>query len=282
MVYRYRKGRYNRRTGIYKRKGYSMYKLYKNRSGAAQARQIYGLNKKLKFIERKTRPEINIAPLVQGTILSTDGSTLTGVSANVRVSGPINLTNLLSETQSSAGQAGYATVEGRFARLQNITMKGLFTYDVASTGPDATPSYADLQRMISYLRIVIVQTKATRSSSAPSNSDIWSSDTQGSDTLQTATALNQFACVRAPLQYGLARIAKVLSDKTYMISDTRQAVNIKTKLKYVKNWYKSPSEDGPKGGVYMYVMMMNSSGLTTGNVSSCAFTYVSKCVYTDA
>lgn len=280
MVYRNRKGYYNRRRGIYRRKGYSMYKLYKNRSGAAQARQIYGLNKKLKFIERKTRPEINIAPLVQGTILSTDGNTLLGVSSNVRVSGPINLTNLLGVGQT--GQNGYASIEGRFARLQNITMKGLFTYDVASTGPDATPSYADLQRMISYLRIVIVQTKATRSSAAPANSDIWSSDTQGSDTLQTATALNQFAAVRAPLQYGLARIAKVLSDKTYMISDTRQAVNIKTKLKYVKNWYKSPSEDGPKGGVYMYVMMMNSSGLTTGNVSSCAFTYVSKCVYTDA
>lgn len=278
MVYSNRKGYYNRRRGIYRRKGYSMYKLYKNRSGAAQARQIYGLNKKLKFIERKTRPEINIAPLVQGTILSTDGSTLMGVSANVRVSGPINLTNLLGVGQTA--QNGYASIEGRFARLQNITLKGLFTYDTASVG--TTPSYSDLQRMVSYLRIVIVQTKATRSSAAPANSDIWSSDTQGSDTLQTATALSQFAAVRAPLQLGIARIAKVLSDKTYMISDTKQAINIKTKLRYVKNWYKSPTEDGPKGGVYMYVMMMNSSGLTEGNVSSCAFTYVSKCVYTDA
>lgn len=280
MVYSNRKGYYNRRRGTYRRKGYSMYKLYKNRSGAAQARQIYGLNKKLKWIERKTRPEINIAPLVQGTILSTDGNTLTGVSANVRVTGPINLTNLRTAEQTA--QTGSVEIGGRFARLQNITMKGLFTYDVASTGSDASPSYADLQRMVSYLRIVIVQTKSTRSSSAPANSDIWSSDTQGSNTLTTSPALTQFAAVRAPLQFGLARIAKVLSDKTYMISDTRQAVNIKTKLKYVKNWYKSITEDGPKGGVYMYVMMMNSSGLTTGNVSSSAFTYVSKCVYTDA
>lgn len=280
MVYRNRKGYYNRRRGTYRRKGYSMYKLYKNRSGAAQARQIYGLNKKLKWIERKTRPEINIAPLVQGTILSTDGDTLTGVSSNVHVSGPISLTNLRTAEQSS--QTSSVQIEGRLARLQNITLKGLFTYDVASTGSSSSPSYADLQRMVSFLRIVIIQTKSTRSSGAPNNSDIWSNDTQGSNTLSTSPALTQFACVRAPLQYGVARIAKVLSDKTYMISDTKQAVSIKTKLRYVKNWYKSITEDGPKGGVYMYVMMLNSNGQTTGNVSSSAFTYVSKCVYTDA
>ena len=284
MVYGRRNTRkYNRRTGVYKRKGYSMYKLYKSRSSGDQARQIYGLNKKLKYIERKTRPEINIAPLVQGIIYSSQGNTLGDVSSHIHVSGPINLTNLISETQAAAGTAGYATVEGRFARLQNITMKGLFTYNIAGTTSGETVDRADLQRMIAYLRVVIIQTKATRSALAPANSDIWSSSIQGSDTtIENPTALNEYAAVRAPLQYGLSRIAKVLSDKTYMISDTKQAVNIKTKLRYVKNWYKSPSEDGPKGGVYMYVMMYDSTGDVAGDVSSSTFSYVSKCVYSDA
>ena len=55
------------------RSGYSMYKLYRKRSSAAQARQIYGLNKKLKRIQRLTKPEINIAPLVQGSLQSSEG-----------------------------------------------------------------------------------------------------------------------------------------------------------------------------------------------------------------
>ena len=104
----------------------------------------------------------------------------------------------------------------------------LFTYNIAGVTSGDTIERTDLQRMIAYLRIVIIQTKATRSALAPANSDIWSSTVQGSDTTtENPTALNEYAAVRAPLQYGLSRIAKVLSDKTYMISDTKQAVNIK-------------------------------------------------------
>ena len=104
--YRRTGNRYARRG----RSGYSMYKLYKSRSSGAQARQIYGLNKKLKRIQRLTKPEINIAPLVQTTLRSDQGSLVVGGS-NVRYFTPIQLTNLIS--QDSAGVAGFARLEGR-------------------------------------------------------------------------------------------------------------------------------------------------------------------------
>lgn len=265
--YRRTGNRYARRS----RSGYSMYKLYKSRSSGAQARQIYGLNKKLKRIQRLTKPEIKIAPLVQGQMLSTDGTTSNGT----QLMNPVNLTNLLPGGSTASG--GNVVIDGRFARIQNITLKGLFTYNISGTGDN----YDDLQRMVSYMRIVIVQTKATRGQFI-SSSDVWPVNILGTDSTLTATNLLPFAQLRAPLRPGLSRICKVLSDKTYMLSDTKQAVNIKTKLKYVRSWYKTPTEEGPKGQVMMFVMMLNQDYGDANNVSATSFNYVSKCVYSDA
>lgn len=157
----------------------------------------------------------------------------------------------------------------------------MFSYGVAGLGDPV--NVADLQRMMAYLRVVIVQTKATRGEFLAYN-DVWTTNNAGTVTVEgvTPTALSPFATVRAPLRLGLARSAKVISDKTYTLSDTRQAVNIKTKLKYVKSWYRSPSESVPKGHVLMFVMLYDQTGSLTPNVSSATFNFVSKCVYTDA
>ena len=265
--------RYTRRG----RSGYSMYKLYKSRSSGAQARQIYGLNQKMKRIQRLTRPEINIAPLYQEQLLSNAG----GSEVNgVRIYGGYRLTNLQSEGDDT--NYSLAQLQGRFARIQNITIKGVFTYDEPTT---AELDPVDLQRMVCYLRVVLIQTKATRATAIDYN-DVFSSTIAGSDTsdynFTRRTNLNSYSMVRAPLKVGLARIAKVLSDKTYMISDTKQAVNIKTKLRYVKNWYKSPSDDGAKGDVWMFVMIYNQTAGDALDINRCRFNFVSKCVYTDA
>lgn len=278
MAY-YRK--YRRTRNRYARKGrsgYSMYKLYKSRSSGAQARQIYGLNKKLKAIQRRTRPEINIAPLVQGVMSTQSGGV---VSNYVRMFDPVNLTNLLPE--GSTPDASNAVLDGRFARIQNITLKGIFCYNTIGLGEAPPYDVSDMQRMNAYLRIVIIQTKATRGSSI-SYADVWTRNNAGTVTPTgvSPTPLTAFATIRAPLQLGLARIGKVISDRTYMISDTRQAVNIKTKLKYVKNWFVSSSETVPKGNVYMFAMMYDQGQDSTPNVSSATFSYISKCVYTDA
>ena len=118
--YRRTRNGYTRR----RRSGYSMYKLYKNRSSAAQSRQIYGLNKKLKRIQRLTKPEVNIAPLVSTTMRSDQGAAIFAGSNVKRFQ--IQLTNLVS--QDADAVANYARLEGRFARIQNITVKGTLTY----------------------------------------------------------------------------------------------------------------------------------------------------------
>lgn len=252
------------------RPGYSMYKLYKSRSSAAQARQIYGLNKKLKRIQRLTKPELNIAPLVQGALQSDEGG---NVYNGVRIYGPTKLTNLVSADMSGASSNTNALLDGRFARIQNITMKGVFTYDNAAE--------VDTQRMVCYMRIVLFQTKASRAQDI-NYSDVFSTTIAGTKSTGTSNDLNAYSMIRAPLKYGLSRVAKVLSDKTYTISDTKQAVNVKTKLRFVRNWYKAPSEPGPKGDVWMIVMIFNQEGVDNTNISDCRFNYISKCVYTDA
>lgn len=280
MAYRRKYARYRssyRRGGKYR---YSMYKLYKNRSSKAQSRQIYGLNKKLKWIQRLTKPEVKIAPLVQGSLLSSTGGTLIN---GVRIFPPIELTNLRPQGSDpdAAGNQGCDILDGRFARLQNLTIKGVFSY-VNGTTVDLDP--VDLQRMLAYMRIVIIQTKTSRGTVVNTN-DLWSTTVDGTTTIEagTGTALSPYSMIRAPLRIGVARVGKVISDKQYMLTDTKQAVNIKTKLKYVKNWYAAPAESGPKGTVYMYVMLYNMNNDDVyGYASDVRFDYVSKCVYTDA
>lgn len=275
-----------RRTGRrYARKGrsgYSMYKLYKSRSSGAQARQIYGLNKKLKRIQRLTKPEINIAPLVQTTMRSDQGTPVyTG--SNVKVFS-LTLSNLLA--QDATAVAGYARLEGRFARIQNITVKGTFSYYSAESG--LIDSVADIQRQPAYARVVIYQTKNARSADVD-YSDVFSTTTAGTTVDSTGAAgtlLTNYAIMRAPLALGLARVAKVISDKLYTISDTKQSIMIKTKLKYVRNWYQAPSDNTPKGQVRMLVLLYNSSANNSSQViaeaSDCRLDLISKCVYTDA
>lgn len=88
--------------------------------------------------------------------------------------------------------------------------------------------------------------------------------------------------MRAPLANGLARKCKVLSDKKYMISDTRQSVDIKTKLKYIKNWYSAPTEIHAKGEIVMFAQILNVIGDTVDDPNTATFSYVSKLAYTDA
>lgn len=277
MVYyrKYRSRRYGRRGN---RRTLSSYSIATRTSAKAQSRQIYALRRRMTRIQRLTKPEIKIAPLVNGALATDEGVIPTGYT-NVRVFTPQSLSNIVSESTNNPG-AGVAVLDGRFARLQSITLKGIVTYrtSVITGAGDYPPEYADLQRSMAMMRVVLIQLKSTRSNGLPAPSDVWSYTVAGSDQAEGTTYLTPLALMRGPLRLGLGRIAKVLSDKTYMLSDTRQAVNIKTKLRYLKPWYRSQTEDIAKGTVAMYVMMYTADTLT----SDIVFDYVSKCAYTDA
>lgn len=276
--YRRTGNRYARRS----KNSYSMYKLYKSRSSGAQARQIYGLNKKMKAIQRRTRPEINIAPLVSRTLRSDQG-TAVYTGSQVKYFEPVQLTNVLSADATAV--YGFARLEGRFARIQNITLKGTFSYLNSSAGLDIV---TDLQRQPAYARVLIYQTKTTRGDEL-TVSDIFSTTSAGTvldSTGSPGAFLGNYTLMRAPLALGLARKAKIISDKLYMISDTKQAIMIKTKLRYVKNWYQAPNETVPKGNVMMMVLLYNTSSnaddTSVVSASECRLDLISKCVYTDA
>lgn len=231
---------------------FSKFSTYKNRTSKAQAYQIYRLNKKINYIQKRTKPEVSITPILTRTNNSGAINVLSYNSAT--------LTNLLPE--GSDASTTHSIINGRFARLQSLTIKGLFTYALAGDSP-----YADIQRMPCILRVVLVQTRTTRAQ-ALEQSDIFNPNLTG------------YAAMRGPLATGLARIAHVLSDKQYYISDTKQLVNIKTKLKYLKNWYTAPSDAYAKGNVEMHSLIYSPTGPTTNG--SASFTYVTKVAYTDA
>ena len=99
---------------------FSKYSTYKNRTSKAQAYQIYRLNKKINYIQHRTKPEVKIAPLMQGTF-----TTPTNTNAS-RASGYI-LTNFVSEDTANVPN-GYVKISGRFARMQSLKITGTFTY----------------------------------------------------------------------------------------------------------------------------------------------------------
>lgn len=263
MPYAYRNFRRYRRKYAPKRT-FSSLSLYKKRTSKAQAYQIYRLNKKINRIQSRTKPEVKIAPLVQGSFT-------TPTNANTSRSSGYVMTNFVGE-EATEIPAGYVKINGRLARMQSMKITGTFAYTKNLT------SNLDMQRMPCYLRIVIVQLRAARTDEIRTD-DIWTLTTEPAG---AGTALSEYGKMRAPLATGLARKAKVLSDKKYMISDTRQSVDIKTKLKFIRNWYSAPSEIHAKGEIVMFSQILNVIGNVEGDPNQATFTFVSKLAYTDA
>ena len=225
MVY-YKKTRKTTKWRRPRRTTFSKYGTYRNRSSAAQARQIYLLNKRISSIMKRTKPEINISPILTRTFSNVWNDEATSHPNTTYQSA--TLTNLAPEGVSPSDQ--YSVLKGRFARLQSLTVKGLLTFSVAGYETDGTAAqdptvpfperYMDLQRMPVLMRLVMVQTRTTRGQSL-SQADIFNPD------------LTDLAAIRGPLATGLSRIAKVLCDKQYSISDTSQVRNVKVKCKYI-------------------------------------------------
>ena len=230
---------------------FSKYSTYKNRSSKAQAYQIYRLNKKINWIQKRTKPETNISPILSRTFSHTWNDEATTHPLLVYSSSA--LTNLRPEGTTPDPQ--YSVLKGRFARLQSLTLKGILSYNVpgyesdGATSPSDVPfpdRFMDLQRMPVLMRLVMIQTRTTRGAGL-AQADVFNPD------------LQNLAAIRGPLATGLSRIAHVLCDKQYMISDTSQIKNIKVKCKYLKNWYTAPSEVYAKGNVEVHVLIYNPS-----------------------
>lgn len=251
MVYR----RYVRRRNA-RRKTLSNYKIATRTSARSQARQIYALNRKINYIQKRTKPEIQICRrTIQATLPFTANTTGHVLWGGV---GSINFLPPLGGQTSDLNPTGVAN---NFARLLSFNLYGNFYY----TDPPND------QNTPIRLRLVIAQSKTTRAE-APDEEDVFSRG-------------NTSSPVYGPLQTGLARTLKVLSDRSYTLSFQRPNVAIKTKLKYLLSYYRdanaassnSPSEAISKGAIYVFYAVYAASTFT-----NCSLSLEGKLAYTDA
>lgn len=213
------------------RKGYrkgsarlSSYAIATRTGARAQSRQIYALTRKIRRIERQTRPEFKVFYVNGGaqTPSFTSGTgyvySLTGTSPNI---------------------------DGNFARYISAT-----TYFSAVYG-----SIANTNNPICF-RVVGVQTKSTRSDNVAPN-DVFNGLTISNTTFNGAfsgdEAQNAF---NGPLKEGLARTAKVLFDRKFYLSFQRPNISSKIKCRRLMNYYNSPGtqESMAKGSINVYVL----------------------------
>lgn len=207
MVYR----RYARRR-TYRRKTLSNYRIATRTSARSQAKQIYALKRRINVIQRRTKPEILITRRT-GTPLVSDGSftPVTGLATFAYGGGSVSSFQPQLPTSGTETNGGAGVLSpNRFARLLSFKLTGSISYS-GTPQTTATPYV---------LRVVIVQTRTTRSDTVGAN-DIF---------LDSNPVFNS-------LQSGLARTARVLSDKRYYLSYQRPVIAIKTVLKRLTNFY---------------------------------------------
>lgn len=242
------------------RRALSNYRIATRTSAKSQSRQIYALNKKINYIQKRTKPEIAISRRTIDSTLAFTSNSTGSVQWNP---GPTSA--FIPSLGSQSGDlniAGTSLKINNFARLLSFTLYGNFYYSQAPTGTDNPIR----------LRIVIAQLRATRAE-APNQNDVFAGGNAGS-------------AVYGPLQTGLARTLKVLSDRHYTLSYQYPNVVIKTPLRYLMPYYRdgnistssgnASSESIAKGGIYVFYAVYGAT------FTNCSLSLEGKLAYTDA
>lgn len=257
----YRKRYYRRRNA---RKALSNYSIATKTGAKSQARQIYYLRKRISKIQRLTKPEIVTIQRNSSKInlISGQGSVTwivgTGTTSGVIQPdlGPIN-NNVIGDVSSA--------VPNNFARLNSLRILGNMQYNAVSN--TSVPVN---------LRLVIVQLRSSRQTTL-SASDIFTSGSSSED---------NFSAVFGPLQTGLSRTCKVLSDKRYCLSFQGPSINIRTPLKYLMSFYRDANSNASgegssdpiyKGSIYIFYAIYTAAVDPVGSLN-----LLFKLAYTDA
>ena len=255
MAYR---RRYVRRRAA-RRKTLSNYRIATRTSSKAQSRQIYALKRRIDVIQRRTKPEIMIHRRIGNAILNFTTSA-SGLFEWSSPPGSVQFAPPLGTQTSDLNTASSVTPSNNFARLLSYTLYGNFYYTDLPNDQNGPVR----------LRVVICQLRATRGE-VLGPSDVFSNGNAGS-------------AVYGPLQTGLARTLKVLSDRHYTLSFQRPNIAIKTKLKYLLPFYRdsnasgsaTSSESWAKGGIYVFYSVYGAT------FTNCSLSLEGKLAYTDA
>lgn len=144
------KRRYYKRR-YYKKKTLTRGNIFKNKNAKSQAKQIYAINKKINYIEKKTRPETIVQECVfLNQLFTTDGQLGSYALAEWHNRYFIYEDKLFKDVQD--GGCGY-NMNGSMLRPYNITISGLFenknhTAEVAGNVYDSIP-------MTGYIRFIV-------------------------------------------------------------------------------------------------------------------------------
>lgn len=239
------------------RRALSNYKIATRTSAKSQAKQIYALKKRINYIQRRTKPEILIARRVGNGIINFTANATGVFEWN---GATVNFVPPLGTQSSDLNLTGASSPPSDFARLLSFTLYGNFYYTELPNDQNGPVR----------LRIVIAQTKATRAA-PPEDNDVFSRGNAGS-------------AVYGPLQTGLARTLKVLSDRHYTLSYQYPNVVIKTPLRYLLPFYRdsnsagsaSGSESWGKGAIYVFYAVYGAT------FTNCSLSLEGKLAYTDA
>lgn len=236
----YRKRNPYRRTR--KRKTLSNYNIATKTSAKAQSRQIYSLKKRMNWAIKRITPEIQIQQRNLNAAVVPTSSVFWTLGWQSTTGGTFDYYIAPTFNNSASTTSGTSTAD-RFKRLRSIRLFGNWQYtgDLTTTPTPIT------------MRMIIVQTRTTRSNNITTD-DIFTSG---------ASASNYMNAVYGPLQNGLARTCRVLSDKRYQLNFQRPNIVINTLLRYhLGNVYRdlnsdssgsTTSESIPKGAIYVFL-----------------------------
>lgn len=232
---------YGRKRRGYSRRGrrgrrLSSYNIATKTSAKSQSKQIYALNRRISYIQRMTKPQMKVqqAGLTEPQEFSGD--------AYVNLFGTPIYPRLETGSTFVPSTTDTPKAQNRFSRLQRFSLYANIHYFTAPTSGILPVTF----------RVIIVQTKVA-SADAIVPADIFTS--MNNDT-------SYFAGTFGPLQNGLARQIKVLSDKRYTLSFQRPSITVQTHLKYLMPVYydkntsssdESSNNTIPKGAIYVFV-----------------------------
>lgn len=235
------------------------YAIATRTSAKAQSRQIYYLKRRINYIQRRTKPEvITVQQTMQQVTVTTANPQVVQWNTNTTDVTSQFAFPYLGIINSPMDASPTSNPPNNFARLLSFNLYGNLQYD--SLVENSIPLT---------LRVVILQTRTTRGSNLSS--------------LDVFTSGNAFNMTYGPLQTGLARTVKVLSDKRYQLSYQRPNITIKTSLKYLLPYYRDTtgsngaiSESVPKGAIYIFYAAYSQTNVSVN------LNLMYKLAYTDA
>lgn len=242
------------------RRALSNYRIATRTSAKSQSRQIYALNRKINYIQKRTKPEILICRKTINSILAFTSNSTGRVLWTAAAGSSNAFVPPLGNSTTDLNSAATSSPANNFARLLSFTLYGNFYYSQAPTGTDNPIR----------LRVVIAQTKATRTE-APDQNDIFANGNAGT-------------AVYGPLQTGVARSMKILSDRHYTLSYQYPNIVIKTPLRYLLSYYRDSNSAGSsgtsevisKGAIYVFYAVYGAT------FTNCSLSLEGKLAYTDA